>query len=95
MYGWGRNKNLPSVDAIVQPDKLFQMAVSGHHKIDERGLSAAVHAMQAKEREVQLFFVVPPDVVASYPRQTLKRIREDFAAASVAHAIKQYVLTLP
>ena len=95
VYGWGRNKNLPSVDAVVQPDKLFQMTVSGDHRIDARGLSTAVHAMQAEEREVQLFFVVPPDVFTSYPRQTLKRIRGDLAAASVARAIKQFVLNLP
>ena len=87
VYGWGRNKNLPSVDAVVQPDKLFQMTVSGDHRIDARGLSTAVHAMQAEEREVQLFFVVPADidVFASYPRQ-MKRIRGDLAAASVAAA---------
>ena len=94
VYGWGRSKNLSAVDAVGQPDKLFQITVSGEHRINARGLADAVRAMQAEERDVQLFFVVPPDVFSSYTKQTLKRIRGDLAAKSVAHAVKQFVLRL-
>ena len=92
VYGWGRSNNLPAVDAVVQPDKLFQITVSGDHRINARGLADAVRAMQAKEGAVQLFFVVPPDVFSSYTKQTLKRIRGDLAAEKVARAVKQFVL---
>lgn len=92
VYGWGRSKNLPAVDAVIQPDKLFQITVSGEHRINVRGLADAVRAMQAEMRDVQFFFVVPPDVFSSYTKQTLKRIRGDLPAESVARAVKQFVL---
>lgn len=94
VYVWGRSNGLPGVDAVVQPNKLFQMAVSGDHKMDARGLADAVRAMQAQERDVQLFHVVPPDVFCShrYKKQTLKRIRGDTAAESVARAVKHFAL---
>lgn len=94
VYGWGRSKNLPAIDAVVQPDKLFQITVSGDHRINAKGLANAVRAMQAEEREVQLFFVVPPDVFSSYTKQTLKRIRGDLEAENVARAVKQFVLKI-
>ncbi len=84
---------MPAIDAVVQPDKLFQITVWGDHRINAKGLLAnAVRAMRAEERAVQLFFVVPPDVFSSYTKQTLKRIRGDFAAENVARAVKQFVL---
>lgn len=92
VYGWGRSKNLPAIDAVVQPDKLFQITVSGDHRVNAKGLANAVRAMRAEERAVQLFFVVPPDVFSSYTKQTLKRIRGDLAAENVARAVKQFVL---
>jgi len=94
VYGWGRSKDLPAIDAVVQPGKLFQITVSGNHRIDARGLGDAVHAMQAEERDVQLFFVVPRDVFSSYTEQTLKRIRGDTAAEGVTCAVKHFVLRI-
>ena len=85
---------MPALDAVVQPDRLFQVTVSGDHKIDASGLAAAVRAMQALEQNVQLFFVVPPDMFNSYSKQTLKRIRRDLAAECVARAVKQFVLRI-
>ena len=91
VYGWGRSKNLPAVDAVVQPDKLFQITVSGDHRINSRGLADAVRAMQAEEGDVQIFIVVPPDVFSNYTKQTLKRSRGDLEAESAARAVKQFV----
>ena len=80
------------MDAVVQPDKLFQITVSDDHRIDVRGLTSTVQAMQASESEVQLYFVVPPAKFAVFTRQTLKRVRGDYEAANVARFVKQYVL---
>ena len=82
------------MDAVVQPDKLFQITVSDDHRIDVRGLASAVEAMQASQSQVQLYFAVPPDKFAPFTKQTLKRIRGDVEAASVARSVKQYVLKI-
>ena len=94
MYGWGSSQALAGINAVVQPNKLFQITAAGQHGINPRGLTDAVRAIQAAKQDVQLFFVVPPDVFSSYTRQTLKRIREDLEAAHVAPAVMQYVLRL-
>ena len=91
VYGWGRSKNLPAINAVVQPDKLFQITVSGDHRINSKGLADAVRAMQAEEGDVQIFIVVPPDVFSNYTKQTLKRSRGDLEAESAARAVKQFV----
>ena len=70
----------------------FQITVSGDPRVNAKGLVNAVRAMQAKERAVQLFFVVPPHVFSSYMTQTLKQIRGDLTAENVAGAGKQFVL---
>ena len=89
---WGRSENLPEFYAVVQPDKLFQITVSGDPRVKAKGLANAVRAMRAKERAVQLFFVVPPHVFSSYTTQTLKQTGGDLAAENVAGAGKQFVL---
>ena len=92
VYGWGRSQNLPAIEAVVQPDKLFQITVSGDHGVNAKGMANAVRAMRAEERAVQLFFVVPPEVFSSYTKQTFKRIRGELAAENVTRAVKQFVL---
>ena len=94
VYGFGKNQTLPAVDAIIQPDRLFQITVSGDHQVNPRGLATAVGEMQAAQEQVKLYFVVPPDVFQGYTKQTLKRIRGDLEAANVARAVKQFVLRL-
>ena len=93
-YGWCRNRTFPAIDVAVQPDKLFQVTVSGDHGIDVRGLVAAVRAMRAPIDQVRLYFVVTPDVFRRYTKQTLKRIRGDLEAALLARSVSQYVLKL-
>ncbi|KAK9836692.1 hypothetical protein WJX74_006181 [Apatococcus lobatus] len=51
IYGFGKNQGFPAVDAVVQPDKLFQITVPNEHCIDVRGLASAVQAMQASESQ--------------------------------------------
>ena len=94
VYGWGKSKNLPAIDAVVQPDKLFQITVSGDHRISAKGLANDVRAIRGEQQAVQLFFVVPPDVFSSYTKQTLKQIRGDLEAEHVARAVKQFVLRI-
>lgn len=52
VYGWGRNNGLPAMNAVIQPDKLFQITVSGSHGINAKGLAKAVRAIQAEEQAV-------------------------------------------
>jgi len=90
--GWGRSKNLPATYAVVQPGQPFQITLSGNRRINARWLVDLVREMQAKEQDMQLFFVAPPDEFRSYTKQTLERIRGDLAAESVARVVKQFVL---
>lgn len=94
VYGFGKNKAFPAVDAVVQPDQLFQITVSEDHRINVQGLVSAVQAMRADAADVTLFFAVPPDRFAAYPKQTLKRIRGDIEAAQAARSVNQYVLKI-
>ena len=94
VYGFGKNQTLPAVDAIIQPDRLFLITVSGDHQVSPRGLATAVGAMQAAQEQVKVYFVVPPDVFQGYTKQTLKQIRGDLQAANVARSVNQFVLRL-
>ena len=91
VYHWQRSKNLPAGDASIQPSMCIELSKSEDHRIDARGMANAVRGMQAEERDVKLFFMVPPAVFGSYPKQTLKRIRGDHAAEGVDPAVKQFV----
>ena len=92
VYHWQRSKALPAGDALIQPSVCIELSKSGDHRVDARGMANAVRGMQAEERDAQLFFVVPPAVFGSYPKQTLKRIRGGHAAEDVDRAVKQFVL---
>ena len=94
VFGWCKNKVFPAIDVAVQPDKLFQVTVSGDHRIDVRGLVDAVRAMRAPVEQVRLYFVVTPDVFSRYSKQTLKRNRGYLEAAHLARSVSQYVLKL-
>jgi hypothetical protein len=76
VYAWGRSKTFPAVDAVIQPNKLFQITVSTNHQINVKGLNNASKAMRASPH-VRLYFVVPPDIFSSYRKQAVKRIRDD------------------
>jgi hypothetical protein len=93
VYAWGRSKTFPAVDAVIQPDKLFQITVSDNHRINVQGLNNASQAMHGFPH-VTLYFVVPPDMFSSYKKQALKRIRNDLEGAQLARDIKQCVLKL-
>ena len=92
VYHWQKSKKLPAGDALIQPSVCIELSKSGDHSINARGMANAVRGMQAEEQDVQLFFVVPPDVFGSYPKQTLEQIRGDHAAEGVNRAVKQFVL---
>ena len=94
VYGFGKNRAFPAVDAVVQPDQLFQITVSEDHRINVQGLVSAVQAMRADAADVKLFFAVPPDRFDAYPKQSLKGIRGDIEAARAARSVNQYVLKI-
>ena len=66
--------------------------MSGDDRINVRSLANAVHAMQAKEQNMQLFLLVRPDVFSSHAKQTWKCVRKELAAEVVVRAVRQYAL---
>jgi hypothetical protein len=93
VYAWGKNKRFPAVDAVMQPDKMFQITVSDSHGIDVKGLNNASRALRAFPN-VKLYFVVPPDIFTQFKKQSLKRIRGDVDAAQAARDIEQCVIRI-
>eukprot|EP00877_Chromochloris_zofingiensis_P000414 jgi/Chrzof1/10373/Cz04g39160.t1 len=88
VYCRPKYKRLTAVDAVMQPNKLFQFAVSQRHPINSRGLTDAVHVLRGAQDTLQLLFVVPADQFAQF----LKQHGQDKDASL---PIKQYALKLP
>ena len=91
-YGW--NKSSPSVDAVIQPDKLFVINVSSDFWMYARGLMAALKAMRAGHQGVKVYHVAHPDDFQNFTRQTSKRSRDSFEATQIPCIAKQFVLKL-
>ena len=62
VYGWGRNEKFAAVDAICQPDLMYQLTVSEQHGINTRGLASAATKLRSGPGDAKLIFAVPPDV---------------------------------
>src|SRR5439155_9408511 len=62
------NKNFPSIDSIIAPNKLFQMTTAMNHPIKMIGLKK-VYPKLAKTGDIDFFFVVPAQLFDSYKKQ--------------------------
>ena len=71
VYSRPRIKNLPAVDSVMQPNKLYQITVSSSHTVNCKGLLEALSGMQDHIRQVRLFFVVPTDMFHSFRAQNI------------------------
>lgn len=60
-YGRPQSKQAESIDAIVQPDKLFQMTVSLNKNLKEAGLEAALAGMRSKAAGSVSVYIAVPD----------------------------------
>ncbi|KAF0704419.1 hypothetical protein DYB28_008092 [Aphanomyces astaci] len=63
-----KNKNYPSVDAIVKPDILLQVTVGATHPCKQRGLDSAIKLLATPEQP-KLVFVLPPDRFDDFKHQ--------------------------
>ena len=96
VYGWGRNERFAAVDAVCQPDLLFQVIVSDQHGIDTHGLASAATKLRSGPGGAKLVFAVPPDVFThDFSREALKAIRFRPDLAELARSVKQYVIQIP
>ncbi|CAG8712230.1 10137_t:CDS:2 [Funneliformis caledonium] len=64
------NKNFPSIDSIIAPDKLFQMTTAINHPIKMIGLKK-VYAKLAKTGDIDFFFTVPVQLFDSYKNRRI------------------------
>lgn len=96
VYGWGRNEKFAAVDAICQPDLMYQLTVSEQHGINARGLASAATKLRSGPGYAKLIFAVPPDVFThDFSKQPLKAIRGRPDLAELARSVKQYVIQIP
>jgi hypothetical protein len=66
-YGRPQSKEAESIDAIVQPDKLFQMTVSLNKNLKQAGLAAALAGMNSKAAgSVTVYIAVPDSQFANF-----------------------------
>ena len=89
IYSRPRIKNLPAVDSVMQPNKLFQITVSSSHPVNCKGLREALSGMQDDERHVSLFFVVPSDIFQNFRAQDITRGE---GVVALRNDVQQFVL---
>ena len=96
VYGWGRNERFAAVDAICQPDLMYQITVSEQQGINTHGLASAASKLRGGASDVKLIFAVPPDAFThEYSVQSLKAIRGRPDLVDLACSIRQYVVQIP
>ncbi|KXZ51037.1 hypothetical protein GPECTOR_14g276 [Gonium pectorale] len=74
--------NIPAVDAIMQPDSLFQMTIAQKKAINENGLRTAVRQLRGTAKRIE--FAVPPSVFEAY-----------CLVSGVSEDVEQWVLEVP
>lgn len=96
VYGWGRNERFAAVDAVCQPDLMYQVTVSEQHGINTHGLASAASKLRCEIGDAKLVFAVPPDAFThDYSRQSLRAVRGRADLADLALSVKQYVVQIP
>lgn len=62
VYGYpgSSNWNFAGVDAVVQPDLIYQITVSQQHGINTHGLVTAANNLRSGPANAKLVFAVPP-----------------------------------
>ena len=98
VYGYpgSSNWNFAGIDAVVQPDLLYQITVSQKHGINTHSLVTAAKNLRAGTANARLVFAVPPTAFShdhGVQRAKAKRKRPDLT--SLARSVKQYMVELP
>ncbi|CAG8726429.1 17999_t:CDS:2 [Gigaspora margarita] len=81
------SKNFPSIDAIITPDKLFQITTAWEHPIKAIGITK-LRSKLSKKGYISLFFVVPANLYNDYKKQRFNSEQE------IENHIKQYALKI-
>jgi hypothetical protein len=84
------SKEAESIDAIVQPDKLFQMTVSRNKNLKQAGLAAALAGVRSKAAgSVTVYIAVPDSQFANFNSVTH---RGDAGAVAWPAAVAQPIM---
>lgn len=92
-YGVPKARNFAVGDAMVLPQRLYQMTVSTSHPVKGAHLLEFVNAWE----NVDLYFVVPESIYGSFPRQRYVTAQGKAFQNPPKHLAKvtQYVLCMP
>ncbi|PKC54545.1 hypothetical protein RhiirA1_477128 [Rhizophagus irregularis] len=96
MYYQPIDKTFPSIDAIYEPDTLFQMTTSLNHNIKMIGLNK-LQSKLMKTGDIDFYFVVPAQLFDNYKKQNYATIKDVIATNVnpwIIEQIKQYVLRI-
>jgi hypothetical protein len=92
-------KNFPSCDSIIAPDKLFQMTLAKHHPIKMSGLKILYNKLggESENHLIYYYFVVPEHLYDEYEAQKIVNSDDDEAKIIpdwIHNRIFQYVLKI-
>ena len=97
-YGYpGSSKwNFAGIDAVVQPDLLYQITVSQKHGINTHSLVTAAKNLCAGAANARLVFAVPPTTSShNHGVQHATAIRNRPDLTSLARSVKQFLMEIP
>ncbi|CAG8466148.1 7874_t:CDS:2 [Funneliformis mosseae] len=93
------NQNFESIDAIVAPDKLFQITIAKNHPIKLNGLKKLIDKLGGKSGmgDIFFYFVLPKNLYMNYRTQPFYTSKKTVAKAKphwVKDRVKQYALEI-
>ena len=97
-YGYpsSSNRNFAGVDAVVQPDLLYQITVSEKHGINTHGLVTAANNLRSGPANARLVFAVPPTAFShDHGVQHATAIRNRPNLTGLARSVKQFLIEIP
>ncbi|CAI2182402.1 1023_t:CDS:2, partial [Funneliformis geosporum] len=92
-------QNFPSIDAIIAPNKLFQMTIAKNHPIKMNGLKTLLNKLGGEDasEDIKFYFIVPEHLYDNYKKQDF-HTSDDIPAQTVPYWIQfrvnQYALKM-
>ena len=83
--------NFPAMDALLQPNKLFQMTVTQKLKVNAAGLAQAIEALRPTPRQSVRFYFVVPSAVG----QSSDGLFAAYRPVPHMQGVEQWVLEVP
>ncbi|CAG8435989.1 4252_t:CDS:1 [Funneliformis mosseae] len=93
------NQNFESIDAIVAPDKLFQITIAKNHPIKLNGLKKLIDKLGGKSGigDIYFYFVLPKNLYMNYRTQPFHTSKKTVVKAKphwIKDRVKQYALEI-